>query len=81
MGLSQTPPATKTQAQSVPVYHRSKGAEGIAQPLGRFSVSDGADGEGGHCTATNAPMMNATAIAPRATASQSGQSPRWLVSR
>jgi hypothetical protein len=48
MGLSQTPPATKTQAQSVPVDHRSKGAEGIAQPLGRFSVSDGADGKGGH---------------------------------
>jgi hypothetical protein len=81
MGLRQTPPSPETQAQSVPVDHGPQGAEGVAQPLGRFSVSDGADAEHAHCTATNAPMMNATAIAPRATASQSGQSPRWLVSR
>ena len=79
MGLSQTPPPAKTQAQSVPVDHRSKGAEGIAQPVSRLGIGDGADGEGGHGhPATNAPMMNATARAPSTRASQSGQSPRWL---
>ena len=45
MGLSQTPPATKTQAQSVPVDDRPKGAEGIAQPVSRLGVGDGADAE------------------------------------
>ena len=48
MGLSQTPPATQTQAQSVAVDHRPKGAEGIAQPVSRLGIGDGADGEGGH---------------------------------
>lgn len=48
MGLSQTPPATQTQAQSVPVDHRPQGAEGIAQPVSRLGIGDGADGEGGH---------------------------------
>ena len=48
MGLSQTPPAAKTQAQSVPVNHRPKGAKGIAQPVSRLSIGDGADGEGVH---------------------------------
>ncbi len=78
MGLSQTPTPPQTQAQSVPVDDGPKGAEGIAQPVGRFSVSDGADAERAHCTATNAPMMNATARAPRTRASQSGQSPLAL---
>jgi len=79
MGLRQTPPSPETQAQSVPVDHGPQGAEGVAQPLGRFGVSDGADAERAHGhPATNAPMMKATAIAPRATASQSGQSPRAL---
>ena len=50
MGLSQTPPPTETQAQSVPVDHRPKGAEGIAQPVSRFCVGDGADGKGAHPT-------------------------------
>ena len=80
MGLSQTPPATETQAQSVPVDHGPKGAEGVAQPLGRFGIGDGADAERahGHRASTNAPMMNATARAPSTRASQSGQSPLAL---
>jgi hypothetical protein len=45
MGLSQTPPPPETQAQSVPVDDRPQGAEGISQPVSRFGVGDGADGE------------------------------------
>jgi hypothetical protein len=48
MGLSQTPAPAETQAQSVPVDHRSQGAEGIAQPVCRLCVGDGADGKGCH---------------------------------
>jgi hypothetical protein len=45
MGLSQTPAPAETQAQSVPVDHRPQGAKGIAQPVSRFGVGDGADAE------------------------------------
>lgn len=79
MGLSQTPTAPQTQAQSVPVDHGPQGAKGVAQPLGRFGIGDGADAERAHGhPATNAPMMNATARAPSTRASQSGQSPLAL---
>jgi len=50
MGLSQTPAPAETQAQSVPVDHRPQGAEGIAQPVSRLGVGDGADGERAHDT-------------------------------
>lgn len=45
MSLSQTPTTPETQAQSVPVDDRPQGAEGIAQPVSRFGVGDGADAE------------------------------------
>jgi hypothetical protein len=77
MGLSQTPPATKTQAQSVPVDHRPKGAEGIAQPVSCLGIGDGADGKGGHRirAPTISVTKNPSPAAPRNTASQRGQRP------
>ena len=54
MGLSQTPPTTETQAQSMSVDDRPQGAKGIAQPVSRLGIGDGADGKGAHAATSTA---------------------------
>jgi hypothetical protein len=54
MGLSQTPAPAQTQAQSVSIDHRPQGAEGIAQPVSRLGVGDGADAERAHAATSTA---------------------------